>query len=182
MGAGRSKYNETSSPPAAAADTRMKLRRFRLRSFSILSAPRIVPPSLFQLLRRALDGLTNPHIDCASAYISTHRFFYICVSRFRRRFQQRDGAHDLSTLTITTLNDIFFHPSFLHRSTYWICADAFNRYDRPISNQRDRHYARAGRYSGNVHGARTASTNAATVRSEERRVGKECRSRWSPYH
>src|SRR5688572_8637234 len=24
--------------------------------------------------------------------------------------------------------------------------------------------------------------NAATVRSEERRVGKECRSRWSPYH
>ena len=24
--------------------------------------------------------------------------------------------------------------------------------------------------------------NAAPVRSEERRVGKECRSRWSPYH
>ena len=24
--------------------------------------------------------------------------------------------------------------------------------------------------------------NIATVRSEERRVGKECRSRWSPYH
>src|SRR3712207_8311712 len=23
---------------------------------------------------------------------------------------------------------------------------------------------------------------AATMRSEERRVGKECRSRWSPYH
>ena len=22
----------------------------------------------------------------------------------------------------------------------------------------------------------------ATLRSEERRVGKECRSRWSPYH
>ena len=24
--------------------------------------------------------------------------------------------------------------------------------------------------------------SAATLRSEERRVGKECRSRWSPYH
>ena len=24
--------------------------------------------------------------------------------------------------------------------------------------------------------------NAAQTRSEERRVGKECRSRWSPYH
>ena len=26
------------------------------------------------------------------------------------------------------------------------------------------------------------SSNAAATRSEERRVGKECRSRWSPYH
>src|SRR3712207_6904861 len=25
-------------------------------------------------------------------------------------------------------------------------------------------------------------SNGAQVRSEERRVGKECRSRWSPYH
>ena len=25
-------------------------------------------------------------------------------------------------------------------------------------------------------------TTAQIVRSEERRVGKECRSRWSPYH
>src|SRR2546430_3075565 len=27
-----------------------------------------------------------------------------------------------------------------------------------------------------------ADDDAATYRSEERRVGKECRSRWSPYH
>ena len=27
-----------------------------------------------------------------------------------------------------------------------------------------------------------AAVAAAPVRSEERRVGKECRSRWSPYH
>src|SRR2546425_12459604 len=27
-----------------------------------------------------------------------------------------------------------------------------------------------------------ASVNFAMLRSEERRVGKECRSRWSPYH
>ena len=26
------------------------------------------------------------------------------------------------------------------------------------------------------------SEGARTTRSEERRVGKECRSRWSPYH
>ena len=28
----------------------------------------------------------------------------------------------------------------------------------------------------------TTVTDAKFVRSEERRVGKECRSRWSPYH
>ena len=27
-----------------------------------------------------------------------------------------------------------------------------------------------------------AGANVPFVRSEERRVGKECRSRWSPYH
>ena len=28
----------------------------------------------------------------------------------------------------------------------------------------------------------TQATDDVTTRSEERRVGKECRSRWSPYH
>ena len=30
--------------------------------------------------------------------------------------------------------------------------------------------------------SRTQKTICLAVRSEERRVGKECRSRWSPYH
>ena len=36
-----------------------------------------------------------------------------------------------------------------------------------------------------IHVAKTAEelgAQAAHTRSEERRVGKECRSRWSPYH
>src|SRR5256884_7455240 len=32
------------------------------------------------------------------------------------------------------------------------------------------------------HVNRTAAGEASGKRSEERRVGKECRSRWSPYH
>src|SRR2546430_16693909 len=28
----------------------------------------------------------------------------------------------------------------------------------------------------------SSSTRTSLIRSEERRVGKECRSRWSPYH
>src|SRR6266478_8523130 len=38
----------------------------------------------------------------------------------------------------------------------------------------------AGCVSGRGNSAR--STSIETRRSEERRVGKECRSRWSPYH
>ena len=35
--------------------------------------------------------------------------------------------------------------------------------------------------AGSEPGARALAA-LATTRSEERRVGKECRSRWSPYH
>ena len=31
-------------------------------------------------------------------------------------------------------------------------------------------------------GILAADESTGTIRSEERRVGKECRSRWSPYH
>ena len=34
---------------------------------------------------------------------------------------------------------------------------------------------------GNL-GSYTRTDKTALTRSEERRVGKECRSRWSPYH
>src|SRR2546425_12894916 len=35
---------------------------------------------------------------------------------------------------------------------------------------------------GDAHDGGGALASYADVRSEERRVGKECRSRWSPYH
>src|SRR2546430_13127818 len=38
-----------------------------------------------------------------------------------------------------------------------------------------------GGTSAAPHGSDSATGNAL-LRSEERRVGKECRSRWSPYH
>ena len=33
-----------------------------------------------------------------------------------------------------------------------------------------------------VEGIKNKNFTSEEVRSEERRVGKECRSRWSPYH
>src|SRR3989449_9690993 len=41
---------------------------------------------------------------------------------------------------------------------------------------------RAGDADGFVGGATTTTAETVRARSEERRVGKECRSRWSPYH
>ena len=43
-------------------------------------------------------------------------------------------------------------------------------------------YARAGGIASRVTGLLDALSEAGHPRSEERRVGKECRSRWSPYH
>jgi len=42
-------------------------------------------------------------------------------------------------------------------------------------------FIRAGK-SGMVQKAQEIVEKNAELRSEERRVGKECRSRWSPYH
>ena len=41
---------------------------------------------------------------------------------------------------------------------------------------------RLGKYSGTLSAGFHILVPFLDVRSEERRVGKECRSRWSPYH
>ena len=39
-----------------------------------------------------------------------------------------------------------------------------------------------GSTTGNTEGVAENTEKVLSSRSEERRVGKECRSRWSPYH
>src|SRR6266571_7601336 len=46
----------------------------------------------------------------------------------------------------------------------------------------DRNGLRPLRWQRTRSGMVAAASEAGVVRSEERRVGKECRSRWSPYH
>ena len=55
--------------------------------------------------------------------------------------------------------------------------------DGMFHNVRNRNYAVGQKISFHNHStASLASLAACLLRSEERRVGKECRSRWSPYH
>ena len=63
--------------------------------------------------------------------------------------------------------------------------------DRPVLSARSRAVLPKRKRRGSFGGlaapppttpAAAARACAATTRSEERRVGKECRSRWSPYH
>ena len=63
---------------------------------------------------------------------------------------------------------IHFH--FNHTIRYINAGQRFAPFKRRVSNAR--------------HAVRDvdASKRRARGRSEERRVGKECRSRWSPYH
>ena len=49
----------------------------------------------------------------------------------------------------------------------------------PQANSRARDYALEAIA---IHGGKAGLQALALCRSEERRVGKECRSRWSPYH
>ena len=75
-------------------------------------------------------------------------------------FQAEDGIRDISVTGVQT------------------CA-------LPIFNkikQNSKYAANADYMFGLVQQRRGNKQKAQSYRSEERRVGKECRSRWSPYH
>src|SRR2546427_10254434 len=54
-----------------------------------------------------------------------------------------------------------------------VCVSQGSSFAKPLASE----------YGAEVHGYKSSSDSLlALKRSEERRVGKECRSRWSPYH
>src|SRR5688572_31243858 len=81
-------------------------------------------------------------------------------------FQAEDGIRDLTVTGVQTCALPICWP----RSPGW--------------TRRKGGGARRARQRANPEGARRWAHHLAPgeVRSEERRVGKECRSRWSPYH
>src|SRR2546429_6715830 len=78
-------------------------------------------------------------------------------------FQAEDGIRDVAVTGVQT------------------CALPISRYVRRHTSSRffrSRHSAT----QKDSHVAANALRHKPRTRSEERRVGKECRSRWSPYH
>src|SRR3712207_8230021 len=70
---------------------------------------------------------------------------------------------------------------------WWMAAQTFSRPDlHPLVQARGLGAPLRGRQGGGLaragHGLHGRHHPPGAARSEERRVGKECRSRWSPYH
>src|SRR5260370_24245247 len=89
---------------------------------------------------------------CGTTYLLTVTYFFF--------FKAEDGIRDSSVTGVQT------------------CAlpILFARVDRSRRRLRSTRANSGAVLCGSGRGAR------AELRSEERRVGKECRSRWSPYH
>src|SRR6185503_713083 len=115
------------------------LRRSRTKPFPNPSQ-REGNETLSDLFRRAFDGLANAHVGGAATKISAHRFFNVCVRRFRRSFEQRHRAHDLSALAVTALDHVFGDPRLLDRTAHRVLPHAFNRSYLPIANEGNRDY------------------------------------------
>src|SRR3712207_7746589 len=90
--------------------------------------------------------------SCVNIIIIILLFFFF--------FQAEDGIRDIGVTGVQTC--------------------ALPIWPRP-ERLRDRPPARARRGVGDRRG-RAHDEGGRRARSEERRVGKECRSRWSPYH
>src|SRR2546430_11479192 len=92
-------------------------------------------------------------------------------------FQAEDGIRDLTVTGVQTCALPISRPA-----PWYAYVDRKNRSTSTIARA-----SSAGRSTRSTNCARDDMNNSASAdgtmsRSEERRVGKECRSRWSPYH
>src|SRR5690349_22855396 len=96
--------------------------------------------------------VTAFHLYIVFCYFSIYFFFF-----FFFFFQAEDGIRDLYVTGVQT------------------CA-------LPISADDPRYHCPTLKITGEFLAEPKGPAAALEARSEERRVGKECRSRWSPYH
>ena len=92
----------------------------------------------------------------------------------------------LEALNATSDNTLIGHLAI----TYTRIGDDFLEAEMPVDSRTHQPFgllhggasAALAETLGSMAGFMMTSDGQCVVRSEERRVGKECRSRWSPYH
>ena len=128
-------------------------------------------------------------VDCnTNQRDSIHAFMDVCIQRKLQGFPLNSGANIHSCMYDVRLQ-------YLSSGRVMCMArPVFSLSRHAESRQADEHPSfkttGAGRAGGGrcLHAGhvqqehRCGKRRATTTRSEERRVGKECRSRWSPYH
>src|SRR2546422_2904289 len=94
-------------------------------------------------------------------------------------FQAEDGIRDVAVTGVQTCAlPICIEP--LRADPHRMMLAEFERFvNRGLLADSERPYMEAPHERVPVHGI---AHDVHAARSEERRVGKECRSRWSPYH
>src|SRR2546430_10070085 len=93
-------------------------------------------------------------------------------------FQAEDGIRDLTVTGVQTCALPISYPSLTRKSRVTFARSRESSTSRMVSDADDA--ASASTLRGGESDA--SMTRGKLIRSEERRVGKECRSRWSPYH
>src|SRR5256886_11273425 len=106
-------------------------------------------------------------LDAASV-LSTSRFFF--SSRRRHTRFDCDWSSDVCSSDLSTHDYLMF---FTNTGRVYV---------ERVHEIPDMGRAAKGRSIANILELKTGEKVTALIRSEERRVGKECRSRWSPYH
>src|SRR5256886_8436444 len=106
-----------------------------------------------------------------SIYVHTMAYFFFFF------FQAEDGIRDLTVTGVQTCA-LPIYPLHYHSSTFRAVVIKGAYIYVPETGEEKR--LGAGSYFS--YPALDRHSTRGAERSEERRVGKECRSRWSPYH
>src|SRR5256885_3860077 len=93
-------------------------------------------------------------------------------------FQAEDGIRDYKVTGVQTCA----LPIFSHLVICFVFPELVGYFSVIFSQCFSSRLVTARRYSTSCGSASLIDFKKFSFRSEERRVGKECRSRWSPYH
>src|SRR2546430_8540494 len=120
------------------------------------------------------DWLVGEH--AYQQFTKLYRDLLRVVSCFVFFFQAEDGIRDLTVTGVQTCA-LPISPKPMIDAHIDQLAQLRPRTIRLFVQEYFDLYPKRGRYHWE-----TLDKSIETIRSEERRVGKECRSRWSPYH